>query len=85
MPFTPVTMKKFNKVNFLQNWGLLNGRFNFNTLRFDRHWPLRFRCDLLTFFKATLPLKLVVSLFFEREDEIQLLIGEPKGEPTVFL
>ena len=78
-------MKQFNKVNFLQNWGLLNGRFNFDTLRFERPWSLRFRCDVLAFFKAAVPIKLVVSLFFEREDEIQLLIGKLKGEPTVFL
>lgn len=75
----PKEIKKlFNKVKFLQTWALLNSRFNYETLKFERYWPLRLRCDLITFFKATLPLKLIVSLFFERDDEIQLLIGKLK-------
>lgn len=67
--------KEFSKIKFLQTWCLLNRRFNYDTLKFEPSWWLRLRCYIITFFKATLPLKLIVSLFFEREDEIQLVIG----------
>ena len=68
-------MNKFNKVKFLQTNGLLNARFDYETLKFERSWRFRLQSYLVTFFKATMPLKLVASWFFKREDEIQLWIG----------
>lgn len=67
--------KKFDKIKFLQTWCLLNRRFNYDTLKFEKSWSLRLRCYLITFIKITMPLKLIVSMFFEQKDEIQLLIG----------
>lgn len=71
-------MNQFNKVKFLQANGLLNARLNYETLQFERSWSLRWRTYLVTLMKATMPLKLVASLFFEQKDEIQLLIGTKK-------
>lgn len=71
-------MNQFNKVKFLQTNGLLNARFNYETLQFERSWSLRWRSYLVTFVKATMPLKLVASWFFDQKDEIQLLIGTKK-------
>lgn len=68
-------MKKFSKIAFLQRNGLLNRKYNETTRQFE------FSCCRLAYSyltliaKVTLPLKLFISLFWEREHVYQLWIG----------
>ena len=65
-------MRKFNKVEFLISVGLLNAKFNYETLKFERSAYLRWKCYLNTLLKASFPFKMFFSVFFAREDLIQL-------------
>ena len=69
-------MKEFSKIKFLQTHCLLNRKFNYETLKFEQNWPLRLRCYFVTFLEVTIPLKVAMGPLFERENEIQLWIGE---------
>ena len=68
-------MKQFSKVNFLQGNGLMQRRYNFETGQFDFSSFLLFNSYITLLVKITFPLKLLVSLFWERKDVTQLYIG----------
>lgn len=69
-------MKKFNKLKLLEFVGFLSGRLNRETLQFEKSYYLTFKVYLILLVNASLPLKLYVSTFFERENSIQLWIGK---------
>ena len=68
-------MKQFSKVNFLQANGLMQRRYNFETGQFEFSSLLLLNSYITLIVKITLPLKLLVSLFWERQDIAQLYIG----------
>lgn len=65
-------MNKFNKLDFLVSVGLVNARFNYVSLKFERSISIRLWCYLNSFLKFTFPFKIFLSMFFAREDRIQL-------------
>lgn len=65
-------MKKFNKLNFLISVGLLNARFDYVSLKFERSISIRLWCYLNTLLKMTFAFKMFISAFYAREDPIQL-------------
>lgn len=69
--------KLFNKVLFFQRNGLMQRRFNYETNTFDSSLYLHISSYIKLFIKTSVPLKLVVSLFFERTSLIQLWVGNP--------
>lgn len=72
-----ISANKFSKVKLLQVLGILNRKFNYQTLEFERSWSLDliFAISLLSkFFYA---LKLFVSCFFPRNATSQLYFGNP--------
>ena len=68
-------MKQFSKVNFFQANGLIQRRYNFETDQFDFSSFLLLYSYITFFVKLTCPLKLLISLFWERENLAQLYIG----------
>ena len=68
-------MKKFSKLKFLQSVGLLDAKFNYEKLCFERSRLICFKSKLIFFANLTKLLELFVSPMFEREDLVQLYIG----------
>lgn len=68
-------MKKFSKIAFLQTNGLMSRKFNYETGQFEFSGYLLVYSYLTLFIKVSFPLKLYVSLFWERQDVAQLWIG----------
>ena len=68
-------MKTFNKVRFLESTGLLDARFNNQTLRFERPWFVCIKAKLIFLLNLLAFLKMFISPMFKREDLIQLYIG----------
>ena len=68
-------MKKFSKVRYLEGVGLLNRKFDHETLEFQPSLYLSFNSYFALFIRVTWPLKLFVSLFWPREHIFQLIIG----------
>ena len=69
-------MKKFNKVKYLENVGLLHEKFDYETATFKPSYRLSFNSHLLLFIKLSWPIKLFVSLFWPRRHVVQLFIGK---------
>lgn len=81
---TPTNQKKmqqdeetvtFSKLNLLASCGLLDRKFNFETLQFESSLRHLLWSYLVLIVQETYILSLYWSTFFEREDPIQLLIG----------
>ena len=68
-------MKQFNKVKLLSHLGLLACKFDRTTGRFEKSVFLRLRSLLILFLIISFPFKFYLSVFFRREDPIQLRIG----------
>ena len=66
---------KFNKVRFLTILGFINSRFNYDTLKFEKSFRLRLHACLMALLKASFCLRFSVSNLFEREETVQLWIG----------
>lgn len=67
--------KKFSKVQFLQSNGLMQRLYNYETNEFERSWPLHLKSYFTLLVKVSFPLKLVVSVFYDRDDRAQIFIG----------
>lgn len=67
--------KKFNKVQFLQSNGLMQRLYNHETNRFDRNLFLHLKSYFTLAVKVSFPLKLTVSVLYDRADREQLAIG----------
>lgn len=65
-------MNEFNKLNFLTSVGLVNARFDYVSLKFERSTKIRLWCYLHTLLKVLFPFKMYLSMFYVREDPIQL-------------
>lgn len=68
-------MRKFSKVAFLQTNGLMHRRYNYETHQFDFSAYLLVNSYVTLLVKVSFPLKLFVSMFWERKDVAQLWIG----------
>ena len=68
--------KNFRKVKFLQIQGLLNKRFNYETMQFKSSFSLSLVFYLALISKILFGLRQIVSCFFPRTSPIQLLIGK---------
>ena len=68
-------MKKFKKLELLEFLGLLNARFNYETLQFEESFKCRFGANLRVFLLITSCFKYYLSKFWPREHLIQLYIG----------
>lgn len=73
--FKMALQKKFSKLKFLQSVGLLDAKFNYDRLCFERCRFMRLKSKLILFANLTKLLELFISPLFEREDLIQLYIG----------
>lgn len=69
-------MKKFNKLKFLSRLGFVDRRFNNETGRFEQSPVDVLKSYLALFLRVTFGLRVIFSVFFDREDSIQLIIGE---------
>lgn len=67
--------KTFNKVRFLTIFGFIDSRFNIDTLRFEKSTLHRLNAWFMALTKASFCFKFWFSNQFEREDSIQLAIG----------
>lgn len=68
-------MKRFNKLRVLKWLGLLNCRFNYETLQFEESLKYRVAATLQVLCLTTFGLKLYVSKFWPNEALIQLYLG----------
>ena len=66
---------KFSKLDFLNTCGLLDRKFNFETLRFEGSLRQRLGSYLGLVSHVKIFLSFYVSTLYERHDNIQLLIG----------
>ena len=73
------------KVRFLESIGLFTRRFNHETLQFEQSWYLRLKSKLILFVELLIALKIGASPLFEREDPVQLFIGNVIPEHIVSL
>lgn len=67
----------FSKINLLASCGLLDRKFNFETLEFESSLRHRLWSLLVLIVQETYSISLYASNFFAREDPIQLLLGSP--------
>lgn len=68
---------EFSKLDFLVSCGLLDRKFNFQTLQFESSLRRRLRSVLVLAVQESFLVSFYLSPFFEREDPIQLAIGNP--------
>lgn len=68
-------MKQFSKLKFLEWYGLVNGRFNYESLLFEESFKYRLRASLQAFLLASPGLKYYASKFWPKDHLIQLYIG----------
>ena len=66
-------MKKFSKLTILYQIGCLQRKFDGKEFRKSK--LLYIRSYLIIFLSATMPLKLLISLYFPQRDKMQLYIG----------
>ena len=74
-PSDKLAKRRFNKVDFLTKIGFISSRFNHDTLKFENSVRHRMNACFMAFVKANFCLKFSLSNLFEREDTIQLWIG----------
>lgn len=68
-------MRKFSKVAFLVSNGLMQRRYNYETNQFEFSGYLLVYSYITLLIQVTFPLKLFVSLFWDRQHVYQLYIG----------
>ena len=71
-------MKKFNKLNFLALLGFVDRKFNYDTNCFEKSTSALLCSYLALVLRMTFALRLIFSVFFDRQDPIQLVIGDLK-------
>lgn len=67
--------KKFSKVKFMQQIGLLSSKFNYETHEFENSLSLRLVFSFSLLSKMLFSCPFFVSCFFEKTDVAQLFIG----------
>ena len=68
-------MKRFSKIKFLESVGFLRSRFNDETGEFERSVYVNFKSNLIMLLKVIILLRVYISIWFKREDLVQLWIG----------
>ena len=68
--------KIFSKVSLLQSLGLLNRKFNFETMMFERSLTLDLILCVTLISKPVFAFKPLISYFFPRSDNVQLFVGK---------
>ena len=66
---------EFSKLRFLQCIGLLDRRFNYDTQKLEKSRPLYLYCQLVLLLDLVHCARLFVSIFWRREDSVQLIVG----------
>lgn len=69
--------KLFNKVRFLQRNGLMQRRYNYEIDTFQKSTPLLLHSYIALAVKIWLPMKLTISMLFDRASVAQLFVGNP--------
>lgn len=85
----PKPPEKFSKTRLFQILGLLDRKFNYKTLEFERSLPLRLWCVISLISKPLFTFKPFLAYFFPKTHWIQLYIGSifnyVPSEPEYFL
>ena len=66
---------EFSKLRLFQMIGLLDRKFNYETLQFERSPALRLWCYLSLILKSLFGLKFFISYYFPANNRFQLVVG----------